>query len=158
MSKIDPADPRPARREHCKNITGLPSSGIEQEGLRWNWVTAKRFCGGSRSVYSGRKYGGQRMPSPELLAADFVEFGRSGAVYGRQQIVEALREERPAVRTMSDFSVRWLADDVALVTYRSARRDSDRAEPVHSLRSSIWRTIDGRWQMVFHQGTPTSAD
>jgi hypothetical protein len=80
----------------------------------------------------------------ELLAADFIEFGRSGAVYGRQQIIDALQDEQPAVRTLSDFSVRWLAGDVALVTYRSARRDMDhdRAEPVHSLRSSIWRMID----------------
>jgi hypothetical protein len=90
-----------------------------------------------------------------LLAADFIEFGRSGMVYGRQQIIDALCEEQPATRAMSDFSVRWLSEEVALVTYRSSRIDPDSAKPLHSLRSSIWRMIDGRWQMVFHQGTPT---
>jgi len=24
------------------------------------------------------------------------------------------------------------------------------------LRSSIWQRIDGRWQMIFHQGTVTA--
>jgi xylulose-5-phosphate/fructose-6-phosphate phosphoketolase len=41
--------------------------------------------------------------------------------------------------------------DVALVTYRSVSPDGSK---FHSLRSSIWKIIDGRWRMAFHQGTP----
>jgi hypothetical protein len=97
--------------------------------------------------------------SPEtvsaLLAAEFVEFGRSGSVFNRQSVIEALQEEEAVERTMSDFSVRRLAQGVALVTYRSTRRDPEGGKDVHSLRSSIWKLIDGRWQMIFHQGTPT---
>jgi hypothetical protein len=26
-------------------------------------------------------------------------------------------------------------------------------QPTYSLRSSVWKLIDGRWQMVFNQGT-----
>jgi hypothetical protein len=97
--------------------------------------------------------------SPEtvsaLLAAEFVEFGRSGSVFNRQSVIEALQEEEAVERTVSDFSVRRLAQGVALVTYRSTRRDPEGGKDVHSLRSSIWKLIDGRWQMIFHQGTPT---
>jgi hypothetical protein len=97
--------------------------------------------------------------SPEtvsaLLAAEFVEFGRSGSVFNRQSVIEALQKEEAVERMMSDFSVRRLAQGVALVTYRSTRRDPEGGKDVHSLRSSIWKLIDGRWQMIFHQGTPT---
>jgi hypothetical protein len=96
--------------------------------------------------------------SPEalaaLLAVDFVEFGRSGLAFDRRSVIDALQQERPVERTISDFSIRRLAENVTLVTYRSARR-MEGGQAVHSLRSSIWTMIDGRWQMVFHQGTPT---
>ncbi len=29
---------------------------------------------------------------------------------------------------------------------------------MHTLRSSVWKLIDGNWQMAFHQGTPTVAE
>jgi hypothetical protein len=44
-----------------------------------------------------------------------------------------------------------LAPDVVLATYRVV----DETRKQHTLRSSIWKLKDGRWQMVFHQGTPT---
>jgi glyoxylase I family protein len=84
-----------------------------------------------------------------LLARDFVEFGASGRVYSRDAIAAALSSETPERRTLSDFAVRWLGDDVALVTYVSTRPGQ------RSLRSSIWRRLDGAWRMVFHQGTPS---
>jgi glyoxylase I family protein len=54
---------------------------------------------------------------------------------------------------MGDFRSKRLAPGVALVTYSIRREDS---QPVHTLRSSIWQLRDGRWQLVFHQGTRTS--
>jgi glyoxylase I family protein len=47
---------------------------------------------------------------------------------------------------MEDFAVARLGVGVALVTYRSR-------DPRHARRSSIWVRRNGRWQMVFHQGT-----
>ncbi len=53
-------------------------------------------------------------------------------------------EEPPQVH---DIEGTALVPDVVLVTYRTGR-------PGHStLRSSIWRLRDGRWLVVFHQGT-----
>ena len=50
-----------------------------------------------------------------------------------------------------------LGPGVVLVTYRIARRASPEESPQHLLRSSIWKLIDGQWQMVFHQGTMSTA-
>jgi hypothetical protein len=86
-----------------------------------------------------------------LLADDFTEIGSSGIAYDRRGIIEALQREAegPVVgATLSDFTARSLAPDVALVTYRTTRAGQSR------LRSSIWKQIQGRWLMVFHQGTP----
>ena len=90
-----------------------------------------------------------------LLADDFIEFGSSGVIYNKQQIIVSLAREQIMERFTADFSVRVLADDVVLLTYRSTRRDPATAEECHSLRSSIWKLNDARWQMIFHQGTPT---
>jgi hypothetical protein len=58
-----------------------------------------------------------------LLADDFVEFGSSGRVYNRLDIIVFLAKEQGegtgAQVTMSDFNVRMLSDGLALVTYRT---------------------------------------
>ena len=90
----------------------------------------------------------------ELLAEEFIEFGSSGRVFAKVQIVAALRSEDPVRITASGFKVKRLAPHVALVIYRAVRH----SDPVvHSLRSSIWEERQGRWQMVFHQGTLTTS-
>ena len=96
----------------------------------------------------------------ELLADEFIEIGSSGRVFDKQEIVEALWDEGRAdplpARTIADFRVRPLADGLVLVTYRATRRSSIAEEERQTLRSSIWRLIETRWQMIFHQGTLAS--
>ena len=97
--------------------------------------------------------------SPEkveaLLAPDFFEFGRSGAIWTRQQTIDGLTAEPTMDWSVTDFDARALSETVVLVTYRSVRRDPVSGNEWHSLRSSIWLLTDGRWQIAFHQGTPT---
>jgi hypothetical protein len=88
-----------------------------------------------------------------LLAEEFVEFGSSGQVFDKKQIMEALRKESPTKRSLSRFESTMLSDNIALVTYRVTRAADPGNNPVHTLRSSIWRLSNGQWQMVFHQGT-----
>jgi hypothetical protein len=88
----------------------------------------------------------------ELLADDFIEIGSSG-IYNKRQIIESLKDEPPTKRSLSNFKTFTLAPDVVLVTYRIAQLGSSDKPPIYSLRSSIWKLLDGRWQMVFHQGT-----
>jgi hypothetical protein len=90
-----------------------------------------------------------------LLAEDFVEFGSSGRVFNKKQIMAALAKETPTKRSLTDFETTMLSEEVALVTYRATRRSKAGARAAHTLRSSIWRRSNGQWQMVFHQGTLT---
>lgn len=87
----------------------------------------------------------------ELLADEFFEFGSSGRVWYKKDCVEG---NGLTVYNMSlyDFDIHPLAPDVVLTTYRV----KDETRNQHTLRSSIWKYIDGRWQMYFHQGTKTN--
>jgi hypothetical protein len=93
--------------------------------------------------------------SPERLAAlladEFIEIGSSGRVYNKQQIIDLLRHEggQGSPPTLRDFSARRLAAEVILVIYSIVESQT--------IRSSVWKLIDGRWQMVFHQGTRSGA-
>jgi hypothetical protein len=89
-----------------------------------------------------------------LLADDFVEFGSSGRLFDRASILAQLRNEPiQKASLVSDFSVRPLSSNVALVTYRATRRNLDGQPIGQSWRSSIWMQLDGRWRLTFHQGT-----
>jgi hypothetical protein len=89
-----------------------------------------------------------------LLSDDFIEFGSSGEVYNKQQIITALQSESGRAIALSDFQIRPLAPDIVLATYRTTSRLSSDSPPKRALRSSIWRfEVDG-WRMIFHQGTP----
>jgi len=92
-----------------------------------------------------------------LLAADFIEIGRSGRVYDREGIIGALAGEAPGDRAaarIEAFGVRILAPGIALATYRTVGDGQGGAAGTR--RSSIWRRdADGAWRMTFHQGTPS---
>src|SRR3974390_3267340 len=91
----------------------------------------------------------------QLLADDFREFGSSGGVFDKKQIIDALREQPRLQLWLEEFDVKRLAPDLALVTYRGNCRLVDSDKISRSLRSSIWRNRDGRWEVLFHQGTPS---
>ncbi|MGG3988142.1 DUF4440 domain-containing protein [Bacillus smithii] len=76
----------------------------------------------------------------KLLADDFFEFGSSGVDEGGLSIRKM---------TLYDFEINPLSEDVVLTTFRV--KDDTRMQD--TLRSSIWKFCDGRWQMFFHQGT-----
>ena len=97
--------------------------------------------------------------SPEqmdaLLADDFVEFGKSGRMYGKADLLDIAAQPCDGRLSLREFSATALAPSVALVTYRSMLRTAD-GRVRYALRSSIWtRTAQG-WRLVFHQGTPTA--
>lgn len=91
-----------------------------------------------------------------LLADDFIEFGVSGNIWNKAEVVEQLPQEHFTQRTISQFAVKPLSEHTALVTYNCHVETLDQHRTIGSLRSSIWQKQDERWQMVFHQGTPLS--
>jgi len=74
-------------------------------------------------------------------------------VYTRRELVQALLVETPGTQTTNVLQVWLLARQVALVTY-TIRREA--AQPVHTLRSSVWKRRNGKWLMAFHHGTLTA--
>ncbi|TDW35061.1 hypothetical protein EV128_103343 [Rhizobium azibense] len=92
----------------------------------------------------------------ELLSQDFVEFGSSGAIYRRNEIIDLLVQENdnedPGKLLAYDYSLSIISSDAVLLTYRTRRTREDGFER-HVLRSSIWKHFEIGWQMLFHQGT-----
>lgn len=85
----------------------------------------------------------------ELIADEFVEFGASGNIYKKKDILDRLPTESSS--SFADFEVlktQFLSSDVVLITYKI-----NHAKQGTSLRSSIWKKSVHGWQMVFHQGT-----
>ena len=90
----------------------------------------------------------------KLLADDFVEFTGNGLVYDRPSIIKELGRESAFNAEITEFNAVLLSQNVALVTYRAIVTESG-GPAKHSLRSSIWKLKNSKWQVVFHQGTPT---
>lgn len=90
----------------------------------------------------------------QFLAEDFEEFGSSGRVWTRTQILDELAGERYVPPAIEDFRCAMLTDAVALVTYRSVKSFDGAGAQITSVRSSIWTKKDGIWKLRFHQGTP----
>jgi len=89
-----------------------------------------------------------RQAVSKLLADDFCEFGSSGRVWNKQQILDLLETEESFTYTLDDFRAIELPCDTALVTYRLKTQRSSEAGR-STLRSSIWVMRDGRWQVLF---------
>jgi hypothetical protein len=93
----------------------------------------------------------------ELLHPGFSEFGRSGNAYTKSEIIALLLSEQEAILVHAqDFHVQPLAEGVALLTYKSAHVTSGGGLERQSLRSSVWKLGASGWQILFHQGTPTT--
>lgn len=88
-----------------------------------------------------------------LLADEFREFGSSGQIFTKADILAALAAEEPAQFSITDFLGMELSPGVALVTYQAFRHSASMELLSRSLRSSIWVWRDDRWQILFHQGT-----
>ncbi|MGE8152962.1 DUF4440 domain-containing protein [Pseudomonas vancouverensis] len=85
-----------------------------------------------------------------LLADDFIEFGASGMIWSKAEVLEQLPQEIFTPRTITRFTTKRLSECTVLVTYHCHSATNN------SLRSSIWRKQDEQWQMFFHQGTISS--
>ena len=88
-----------------------------------------------------------------LLAKGFVEFASDGNQYDKEQVIAALQHEHVFRRSIGDFDVVAVSQDVVLATYEVTRENVKSGAVVASLRSSIWKRNGEDWQLVFHQGT-----
>ena len=97
-----------------------------------------------------------RVRMEALLHPEFVEFGRSGRRYTREDVLAEFTGEvvHPVIHA-ENFELAELAEGVVLLTYLSAHVDAEGGLYRHSLRSSIWIWTEAGWRMRFHQGTAT---
>lgn len=89
-----------------------------------------------------------------VFAPDFLEFGRSGRIYTRDEVMAVQNglTEINVTLPLQEFRARYLAKDVVQVTYVSETGQGDQKELAN--RSSIWSRDTGGWKLRFHQGTP----
>jgi hypothetical protein len=88
-----------------------------------------------------------------LLAPGFREFGASGQVHADvPALLDALLPGTRPRLVFEEFAAVRVAADTVLVTYRSKSAPGPGWKPP-ALRSSLWIKRDGRWQLLFHQGT-----
>ena len=85
----------------------------------------------------------------DLLHHEFLEFGSSGQVYNKQDILNCLPHEKPRLLEIESINAKALSDSCILLTFKLF---SD--HKLHSTRSSIWVNNSCQWQLIFHQGTP----
>jgi hypothetical protein len=90
-----------------------------------------------------------------VLHDSFVEFGSSGRVWTRDQILEAL-----AAGPMTDaisiegFDVQELRPGVFLVMFETVGTDPSTGLTTRQRRSSLWMRKGEGFVLRFHQGTP----
>lgn len=89
----------------------------------------------------------------ELIDENFVEFTSTGKTLNKQQVVDFLFNEKTSNNSLSNFNLIQLSNDTVLLTYHYIKFVND--EKTQSLRSSIWKFSNDKWQILFHQGTIT---
>jgi hypothetical protein len=93
-----------------------------------------------------------------ILHESFMEIGRSGRFYNRNEIMKELsNEETGSTVWAQDFDAKEISRGLILLTYKSAHIDTEGKLSSHTFRSSLWQQTPHGWQVRFHQGTPTGA-
>ena len=88
----------------------------------------------------------------ELIADDFVEIGTSGKQYKKEDVINDLAKELETKFVIQNFNIIEISPDSILATYQVTKELSSDKKKIDSSRTSIWKNINGRWQIVFHQG------
>ena len=94
----------------------------------------------------------------KLLSYDFIEFSSSGNIYNynKDDVFDNDSNSSEIKWEIKDFTIKELSNDCILATYKVIKHSELRENMKYSLRSSIWKLVNGTWKMIFHQGTLTS--
>ncbi|APJ04343.1 DUF4440 domain-containing protein [Silvanigrella aquatica] len=86
-----------------------------------------------------------------LLAEEFIEYASSGHIFNKLEIINALLEEVEVHYKLEKFNINKMSEEIILANYVAVKNDK-----FYSLRTSIWKYINDKWQIIFHQGTNCS--
>jgi hypothetical protein len=94
----------------------------------------------------------------ELLSDDFTEFCSSGNIYNYNNgdVFDKNIKLAEIKWEIIQFKTKQLSNDCILVTYKLIKHSELNEHMKYSLRSSTWKCSNGKWKMIFHQGTMTS--
>lgn len=87
----------------------------------------------------------------QFLSDEFLEFGVSGNIYSKQDILRHLPSQKPCSYEILNSEIKELSSSIALHTYKLTNFSQESV----SLRSSLWRKEGDDWKLLFHQGTPS---
>jgi hypothetical protein len=139
-------------------VTHIGAGGGDMEG-RDRSEDARDRSGGANlwrvleESISRRKARGDAEYRGSILAAQFVELGRSDAICTRRACLGMPYHPIPAQLPLERFALRFLANDVVRITYVGVVGVGDEVLCVN--RRSAWMRGEGRGKRVFHQGTPS---
>ena len=88
-----------------------------------------------------------------LIADDFIEYGSSGQIYDKKDILERLPMGQALTYALDDFQCIQLSLDIIQTRFKTERINPDNTKTI-ALRTSLWRKSNNNWQIFFHQGTP----
>lgn len=85
----------------------------------------------------------------ELIINDkFIEYGSSGKIWNKEEILKSLPKENKTDYKIADLELIFESENFFSIRYNLFEN-----EEISSLRTSTWEYIDGKWQIIFHQGT-----
>ena len=108
-------------------------------------------------IFHTPEFGLESADAARRTAPDYWEVGASGRRYSLDFILQTLAYNPPtnalALRwRASGHALRQLSPDTFLLTY--SLRQQDRL----TRRSTLWQRTSTGWQILYHQGTPVSAN
>ena len=90
----------------------------------------------------------------ELLHDDFMEITQSGTIYKKLDALKGLSTSKTVDIEAFNFSVKVLTEGLVRVLFETKATDIKKNIVKEALRSSLWKFEGGKWQIIFHQGTP----
>lgn len=79
-----------------------------------------------------------------LIADEFIEYGASGSIYNKNDLLDSLPEEEQRSYMVNDFSVLEVSPEVMLATYKVTVA----SKVLYVLRSGNTNTIVGKWCFI----------
>lgn len=89
----------------------------------------------------------------QVLHPEFLEYGKSGRVYNKEEILKDMDVQINSVFPFPNLNVKQVDDNTYLVTYQSVLQNGATREICN--RSSIWISNGEKLQIIHHQGTLT---
>lgn len=91
----------------------------------------------------------------EILDDEFVEYTSSGKEYHYKKgdVFQGKEDDSELDWEITNFKIKELSEECILATYKVVKNNEIDESKKYSLRSSIWKCFDGKWKMIFHQGT-----